>query len=332
MDATRDYPRRDLVDYEHGLEVEAREPAQVVQATYDLGADEIAEIKEAYGESCLNDGDTAVSLCKGYSNEVTFLGPTVNVRAALGHIISSADLPSSLKAQLLRLETVPETIEALQATEQTEPTKQLSDRLAEITAGDIRKHICEAIIRPTIPKYLYFDEYYQMRGQDNLNALKERQASGKLEEADEPLLGLIDLAGLDIDQLTSPGQTEALIARLEAAESQLTNKVLRYWSQNRHLRMRFDIRPAQPQDPPGMTEGTNILGRVQDTKHMVSTALGTRSRGFIWFFSFLAWYFRIRRTARISFFFWTNRGFLSTQRAKQTFFAILRRNSGRITS
>jgi len=39
-----------------------------------------------------------------------------------------------------------------------------------------------------------------------------------------------------------------------------------------------------------MGSGTNIWGDVFDTKHMVTTELGTRSRGFIWFFSFLAWY------------------------------------------
>ena len=39
-----------------------------------------------------------------------------------------------------------------------------------------------------------------------------------------------------------------------------------------------------------MRSGTNIWGDVYDTKHMVTTELGTRSRGFVWFFSFLAWY------------------------------------------
>ena len=58
--------------------------------------------------------------------------------------------------------------------------------------------------------------------------------------------------------------------------------------------MSFDIRPAQPEDPPGMTSGMNIWGRVTDTKHMVGTGLGTRSRGFVWFFSFLAWYSHLR--------------------------------------
>ena len=95
--------------------------------------------------------------------------------------------------------------------------------------------------------------------------------------------------------MIDPGKTQALIARLEAAENRLTRKVLAYWPQNRHLRMKFDIRPAQPQDGEGMTSGTNIWGRVQDTQHNVSTALGTRSRGFVWFFSFLAWYSKLRK-------------------------------------
>ncbi|MDE2812825.1 MAG: AAA family ATPase [Gemmatimonadota bacterium] len=59
--------------------------------------------------------------------------------------------------------------------------------------------------------------------------------------------------------------------------------------------MEFDIRSALPEDPQGMTTGTNIWGFVHDKKHMVSTELGTRSRGFIWFFSFLAWYSHLRK-------------------------------------
>ena len=134
-----------------------------------------------------------------------------------------------------------------------------------------------------------------MKGQDNLDAIKQRVAEESLEDSDHPLLGLIELAGLNLDQLTKPGRTEALLAKLEAAENSLTQRVLQYWSQNRHLRMQFDIRPAQPDDPPHMNKGMNIWGRVKDTKHNVTTSLGTRSRGFIWFFSFLAWYSQLRK-------------------------------------
>ena len=295
FDATSDYPRRDLVDYEQGLADGVQASAQVVHATYALDADCIATVAAKYGRDCLKDGNAAVTLRKGYANELAYSGLQVDHEAAVSHLVANADLPSSQSDTLSSHKTVPKVIEALHAGEQTEASRQLQQRLTEIPDGDVEKAIYDQVISQKLPKFLYFDEYYQMKGQDNLNALKDRRDQGILEESDEPLLGLIELAGLDLDQLTTPGRTEALIARLEAAENQLTHKVLRYWSQNRHLRMKFDIRPAQPEDPPGMTGGMNVLGRVQDTKHMVSTALGTRSRGFIWFFSFLAWYSQLRK-------------------------------------
>ena len=47
-----------------------------------------------------------------------------------------------------------------------------------------------------------------------------------------------------------------------------------------------------------MRSGTNIWAEVYDALHMVTTELGTRSRGFVWFFSFLAWAEVRRCTAR----------------------------------
>jgi hypothetical protein len=65
---------------------------------------------------------------------------------------------------------------------------------------------------------------------------------------------------------------------------------MKYWSQNEYLEMRFDIRPALPDDPEGMRSGTNLWGQVYNSKQKVRTLLGRRSKGFVWFFSFLAWF------------------------------------------
>jgi predicted ATP-dependent endonuclease of OLD family len=40
--------------------------------------------------------------------------------------------------------------------------------------------------------------------------------------------------------------------------------------------------------------GTNIWPEVYDSKHLATTQLKARSRGFIWFFSFLAWYSQLK--------------------------------------
>ena len=297
FDVTDDYPRRTVSDYKKDVEAERRESAQVVQATYALASDDINAVEEIFGSECLKDENPAVTLHKGYSNKVEFHGLNVDDKAALTHLVKAAGLPHPLTVKLLDQETAEAMVDALADAEQTEAVQKLQPMLQKISESDagVSYVTYDHILDDRIPKFLYFDEYYQMKGQDSLEALRQRVESGDLEGPDYPLLGLIDLAGLDLNQLAAPGRTEALLANLEAAENQLTQKVLNCWSQNRHLRMKFDIRPAQPEDPAGMTNGMNIWGRVHDTKHMVSTALGTRSRGFVWFFSFLAWYSHLRK-------------------------------------
>ncbi len=85
-------------------------------------------------------------------------------------------------------------------------------------------------------------------------------------------------------------RTEELTNKLEGASNHLTRKTLKYWSQNKNLEMRFDVRPGRPGDPEGMRSGMNLWASVYNSKHKATTLLARRSRGFVWFFSFLAWF------------------------------------------
>ena len=255
FDVLDDYPRQTVTEYEDAV-TDGEEPAEVVQAVYTLDPEDIASVKEVIGSEYSVDKPASLILHKGYLNELSY-SLKVNTENPPRPLTTPASCPNGT----LDVDT-------------EHPLKPLLDR---------------------IPKFLYFDEYYQMKGQDNIDLLLERTKNNELKESDYPLLGLIDLAGLDLNKIINTRQTRSLIARLEAAGNSLTQKVLTYWSQNQHLRMTFDIRAAQPDDPPGMTNGTNLWGLVQDTKHTVSTELGARSRGFVWFFSFLAWYQNLRK-------------------------------------
>ena len=299
FDVTDDYPSRNVSDYEDDVKAGRREPAQVVQATYALEADDIVAVTEVFGPKCFKDEKPALILKKGYSNELAFYGLRIDEEAALKHLVTAAELPGSLEAELIKHTTAKEMAEKLASTEeQTEAVQNLTLMLQRISEHGVLHLAYNDIIEARIPNFLYFDEYYQLKGQDNVEALMERKANNTLEESDYPLLGLIELANLDLEQLTNPNRTAALFSRLNAVENRLTDKVLTYWSQNQHLRMKFDIRHAWPGDPPGMNSGMNIWGLVRDTKHMVDTALGTRSRGFVWFFSFLAWYSQLRQEGK----------------------------------
>lgn len=295
FDVTDDYPRRAVSDYQDDVAAGRRQHAQVVQATFALETDDITAVEKLFGPKCLEDKNPTISLQKGYSNELSFSDLRVNSEATLKYLIESAGLPTPLASELLEQSSTEAMIKSLEAAEQTEAAKKLIPILKKIVEHDVAYTVYDNVLHGNIPKFLYFDQYHQLKGQENVDALKQRIANKTLKDSDHPLLGLLELARLDLDKLTNPNRTESLLAKLEAAENQLSTKVLDYWSQNRYLRMKFDIRPAQSLDPPGMTTGMNIWGRVQDTRHMVSTALGTRSRGFVWFFSFLAWYSQLRR-------------------------------------
>lgn len=290
FDVVDDYPRSDVEDYQYDVEQEERQPATVIRATFELESEELDEVKEKFGASALS--KNSITLTKGYENErrVVCAG---DFEKGLTHVIKASSIPKPTIDKLLTKVT-PEHIEGtLTDVEQTEDVKALRNLVAEIgkhqTFGG---YLYNTMLRDYLPKLLYFDEYYQMKGRDNLEALKKRVASNALEKHDYPLLGLISRARLDFDELLSPDRTRHLVNKLEGASNHLTKKIVKYWSQNKHLKLKFDVRPAQPGDPEGMRAAgtTNIWGNVEDTVHAVTTEMGTRSKGFVWFFSFLAWY------------------------------------------
>jgi len=218
----------------------------------------------------------------------------VAVEALIDAVDLSVDLSEELKRSpniddlsgLVASKLAPES--DLAASEHIQALKSRIDEIQQ--AKGLAQYIYSKHLGKELPKFLYFSEYHLMKGHENIEALKDRMTKNSLADSDHPLLGLIELARLDLDELLNLKRTESLISRLEGASNHLSKKILQYWSQNKHLLMEFDVRPALPGDPPGMTSGTNILARIRDSKRMVSTPLGTRSRGFVWFFSFLAWF------------------------------------------
>lgn len=328
FDVTDDYPRSTVEDYSQDVESGRRKHAVVVTATFGLEQPELDAIADDFGPEALTKPEFTV--WKGYAqgkegkNDFYVQVPVLE-SAVVKYLVDSYNLPEadrneaaqiSTIAQLAthladagkrhekaftnaqgeanKLEDAAEKAAALERSKtlaESEQAKALRARIAELQKHkNLSALIWQTMLASKFPKFLYFDEYYQMEGHDNIQALKERKAQNKLKRSDHPLLGLIELARLDLDQLLNANRTQELKNKLQGASNHLSGKILKYWSQNKHLRMNFDVRPALANDPPGMQQGTNIWGEVFDSKHLVSTGLHTRSTGFVWFFSFLAWY------------------------------------------
>lgn len=334
FDVTDDYPRSYVEDYSQDVESGRRGPAVVITATFGLEQGELDEIARDFGPNALSvpqfvaskgyaktkDGNTIfhVQVPVDEPAVVKYLTETYNLpepdRTEAGQLGTLPQLVAHLAAagkrhekeladaqvEANRIEDTAEKAAAMERTKslaESEQAKALRARLAELQKQnkDLGLLIWYRVLASRYPKFLYFDEYYQMQGHDNIEALKQRKAQNKLVKSDHPLLGLIDLARLDLDKLLSTSRTQELKNKLQGASNYLSAQILKYWSQNKHLRMNFDVRPALSGDPPGMQQGTNIWGEVFDSKHLVSTGLHTRSTGFVWFFSFLAWYSAIKK-------------------------------------
>jgi energy-coupling factor transporter ATP-binding protein EcfA2 len=333
FDVTDDYPRSDVENYQQGVESGRRQPATVITATFELEQTELDAICEEYGDGVLAKPEVVIS--KGYTRDSTGKCPLhINVPVAesvlVSNLVEDFCLSDPAKSEAMQRATLkqlskylteegqkqdqavaaahakasqlPGEAEKAAAMEkskllaESEQAKALRGRLSDLLEHEsIGLYIWQTILSPHFPKFLYFDEYYQMRGHDNVEALKQRKQRDQLNSSDHPLLGLIELARLDLDRLLAPNRTQDLKNKLQGASNHLSTQILRYWSQNKHLRMNFDVRPGLPGDPEGMRHGTNIWGEVFDSKHLVSTGLGTRSAGFVWFFSFLAWYSSLKK-------------------------------------
>ena len=71
--------------------------------------------------------------------------------------------------------------------------------------------------------------------------------------------------------------------------------MFKYWTQNRNLRVLFTLDAALSGDPPPFNQGRILHTRIYNTLHDVSVNFDERSRGFVWFFSFLVLFSQVKK-------------------------------------
>ena len=293
FDETYDYPKREVEDYRFAVENAEREEAVVVDCLWGLEDDDLAVVIEIFGGKVLKGNQFRRKTYYGGKNKNLGWKWTIRQPESIWPVIPI--FPEDLQGTLESVGDWTAFAEALDAADETEAVNACKDIVAKVNENGLRHYILHSLIWPRAPKFLYFDEYYQMKGHENLGALIQREDENRLEESDRPLLGLINLARLNLRELVGTKNTTELKNKLEGAGNYLTRRIIKYWSQNKHLQMKFDVRDAKQEDPEGMRDGINVWGEVHDTVHWAHTPLGSRSRGFVWFFSFLAWYEDIKR-------------------------------------
>jgi len=288
---TDEYPRAHVSDYEREIKNGTKEHSKVIKAVFSLDDTDFA--KMGLSESVFTDKEIALSL--GYSatkyytlniNENEFIKWSLD-NLGCSEEDTNKDLIKAVKGckhvkdlssiQIDKYNGIPQCTALIQFINTTK-------------ALELKQEIYTKYIAPIIPKFLYFDEFYQMSGMVNIPKLKSRVSNKTINDSDKPMLGLIELAGLSIDSFDQIHNTRELLNKLEGASNRIQRAFMKYWSQSSNICLQLDVREGKPQDKEEFRNGANILTSIRDNIHQVTTMIGERSRGFIWFFSFIAWF------------------------------------------
>ncbi|KOE70069.1 hypothetical protein D18P1_0304175 [Aggregatibacter actinomycetemcomitans serotype f str. D18P1] len=290
---THDYPRKEKKKYDKSGEI-----GKAISCTYLLEQEEISEIEKYLGCSVISKWEFTVTT--KYDNSRTVTHPEVDTNKFLEFIGNKYNLSSENLNILKTLTSEEKILDAIDGhkSEEDDPEKEkLSKALIHIKDNYftdlnwddwLAAYLWQRHLKPIMPKFMYFDEYYELPSKINLETIiKSTTQDAKTAKA------LLELADVDLDDLKSPDSYEDFKAELEATSSEITQYIFKYWKNNTGLRVQFDIENKKNRDYPNTIEKyLNI--RVWSDKHHISLPLSNRSKGFNWFFSFIVWFSRIQ--------------------------------------
>lgn len=295
FDFVFDYPRKDYVGYRP--KHDAKSYASVVTLTFRIDKDLSDKINTEvfHGTQVVQPGHT-LTRTTDYGNESS-IGLSVDQPAAIAALkkpLHGIEQTDEMFAGAKQFADVIAKIEAQELPADSHLgafAKEWRGRVAKAGSGwdPIKWHIWNKFLSPALPRFLYFDDYRLLNGKINLESLNQRKTNNQLTEADETALGLFDLAGIELNELMSEEGYENSKAKLEAIGLTITRQVFDYWKQNKELAVEFDIK-ADPKDQPPFNNGKNLYIRVKNLRHGVTVPFDQRSKGFIWFFSFMVWF------------------------------------------
>jgi hypothetical protein len=98
------------------------------------------------------------------------------------------------------------------------------------------------------------------------------------------------MVGAKLEEFGDQSNFEALTRELEAAANGISADVFEYWKQNPDLEVSAVVSAGEPDAKPPLDEGPVLNIRIRNPHHKVTVPFDERSKGFVWFFSFFAYF------------------------------------------
>lgn len=285
FDKDLDYPRSELIKAKN-------ENPAVLTCEYELSNEDVESVEDEYGEGIIS--KQTFFLTSYYDNTRTTTGVTVDFNVFKNWLITSFDVGDQGKELLRAVASFSALEDVVSENETTPGMKEIQTELNKIKKGagewknPLEGYIYLTYISPAVPKLWYFSDYFSLPCRINLNEFATGKPTGSLSSEEFKIAkALFELSGLQLSDIQSETNFEAFKAQLEATSNSITDDMFEYWTTNQNLEIRFDIEHAA-----NNVRYLNI--RIYNSKHRVTLPLKNRSKGFLWFFSFLVWFSKIQ--------------------------------------
>ena len=293
FDTLFDYPRVSLTDYEEKKKIDpAFQEANVLTTTWELTDQNVSALEGEFGKGCLKSREVIIK--KGYANKTHWTIST-DEKNVLTLMIKNSGITKEEETELLKFKTLDEVKAHIDQFK--EPNQKLVDLKGKIAKAFVNNSIHQAILNRVsafLPKFLLFSEYDIMPGIVSFDVLNRNIQNNTLSTPERIFLAFLETANTNPKEIGEIGYFDRLKAKLQAVSSRISREIFEYWSQNKHLKVDFSFDAARPNDPAPYNSGYIFRTSIENTKHWASVNFDERSKGFVWFFSFLIWFARIK--------------------------------------
>lgn len=280
-----DYPRNELIHFKNSDEdTEAlrcsfeisKEMIEVIE--YDLGKDVFQSRSFTYGIS--------------YMGKTLWYGLNVDERKFLDQFYQQYTINEDLRFQLRDICNVSELMRLCDDKRQDSVLVKMAEELNEKIyskaypwSNPIKGYIAKNYLKPAIPYFWYFDEYYLLPTRISIRDLKN---PSKDDESMRISRAFFDLAKIDIDKLLEADDYESYLADLDATANDVTNYIFKHWTTEKDLEIKFEIESVKE------TSDKILHIRIRNTTRRITLPLRNKSKGLNMFFSFVVWFSKVK--------------------------------------
>jgi predicted ATPase len=298
FDETQDYPRNELIDFEDGSE-----NGHILSCTYEMDKD----IKQAIENDLGKDVFTETQFSQVYAyrgdHKCTVSGISANLEVFLHVLLKNSVISEETRTKILEINSSLD-IDSIVPSDTDTGFQAIKGKIAGMRNASswddrLSGYVYFTFIKPKLPKFWYYDDYYPLPGKINITRL----ASGLMEnEKDKTAKALFELAHIVPKEIIAAPEKdyEKYIALLEASANKITHEVFKYWTTNKNLDIDFKIQEMPSKSNQAVKEKYLDI-RVKNTRYKVTLPLDRRSRGFNWFFSFIVWFSKIQADTKSDF-------------------------------